>query len=194
VDLGGIEEQYYGTNIAHFLEVIAREEKAPIIIKTHNEVDFFTQLAFNNINKTQVQVLDIIKEWYDIFYIWRNLEDTMESFAKHLRANVDQNSPRSNPYPKDGKELAKMEPWGSPMFQQMKQYATFEDKWKAHHEGWIRESEKYNNIHIIRYEDLNDRFDETVQVIAKFLKKPVLKPERPRKDRNVVIGASFARA
>lgn len=193
VDFGGIEEQYYGTNVAHYCEVISINHDAPVIIKTHCEVDFFTQLATNQITNEKETVLSIIKRWYDIFYIYRDMEPTMESYAKHMRANVEQKNPRSNPYPKDGKELSKMEPWGSPMFHQMKQYPTFEDKWKGHVEGW-KQAEKDYGVIVVKYEDLNERFDETVRELSKKLKIPVLVPERPPKDKNVVIGASFVGA
>lgn len=186
IDLGCIEEQYFGTNIAHYLEVISIESKDPLIVKTHLEVDYFLQKATNQLTEEQKRVIDLVKVWYDIFYIYRNIGDTMESYAKHLTATSTQKNPRSNPVADSGAELAAMEPWGSPLFHQMRQYPTFKDKYEAHVRGWLEQ-----DVIAVKYEDLNNDFDNTVRALAKRLKKPVLIPERPPRDKNVVIGASF---
>jgi hypothetical protein len=191
IDFSAVEEQYYGTNIAHWLEVISLKVKEPFIVKTHVESDFFKQFAVNQQTKEKETVVKIAKHWYDVFYIWRDMEPTMESYAKHLTATASGSNPRSNPVAESGAELAKMEPWGSPLFHQMRQYPTFKDAWDAHTKGWIELGEKYDHVHVVKYENLDSDFDNEVNRIAGFLKKPVLVPERPSRDVNVVKGSHF---
>ena len=132
VDLTGVEEQYYGTNLAHFFEVLNINCQDPVIVKTHFEVDFFAQLATRQDNNKASTVLNIILEWFDVFYIWREVGPVMDSYAKHLTATAMVKNPRANPVAETGKELMEMEPWGSPLQHQMFQYPTFYEKWASH--------------------------------------------------------------
>lgn len=193
VDLGGIEDQYYGTNIAHFFEVLNKDCPDPVIVKTHFEVDYFAQIAVRQDTREATTVLNIIREWFDIFYIWREMEPTMKSYAIHLKATAFQKNPRANPVPEDGQALADMEPWGSCLQHQMFQYPTFRDKWESHVEGWTKAAHQIPII-VVKYEDLNENFDDEVRRIGKILDYNVIKPERPPKDKNVVIGHGFVGA
>ena len=190
VDFSAVEDMYFGSNVAHWLEVIERREKTPLIIKTHQEVAFFAQMALHTQKNRMERVMEIALNWYNIFYIWRDPGPVMESYAKHLKANLEQRQPMATPLAQNGEELAQMEPWGHPLTHQMYQYPTFYDKWAAHVEGWKDAAQRFPII-VVKYEDLNEDFHDEIRRIGKLLNYSVLEPRRPSRDENVVKGAQF---
>lgn len=124
-----------------------------------------------------------------VFYIYRRDVNVMNSFSKHLNSVEWYAATKT----KDGKELGLTEPHGAVMRYQYKQYPTFWDRWKAHVKGWMEDlpEDVRKQIIYVRYEDLNNNFNDTVQYIAKRLNKLCFAPVRPSKEIQVVSGGKF---
>lgn len=147
------------------------------IIKTHFASEFLAP------------ALPAVVDLCHVFYIYRNGKDVMESFSKQLNS-IDWYAATKT---KDGKELGLTEPHGAVMRYQYRQYRTFWDRWIAHIKGWTEElpEDIRQQIIYIKYEDLNERFNDTVQYIAKRLDRLCLAPVRPSKEIQVVREGKF---
>ena len=61
-------------------------------------------------------------------------------------------------------------------------------RWKGHIEGWMALAEERieKGIHLLKYEDLNHHFEETVRNIGKQLQLKISTPVRPGVNDNVI--------
>jgi len=120
--------------------------------KTHFPAEFF-----------QPVLGEYLKEFH-IFYIYRELHATMESFCRHLKDLDWFEGPRLP----SGKELMKWPPVGGMLRYQSCQYPTILDRWKDHLRGWTTELPPgcREKIIYIRFQDLQNRFEQTVKKIA----------------------------
>lgn len=146
------------------------------IVKTHYAVEFLQPL------------LELLLEFYHVFYIWRNMADVMNSLCKHLN-DIEWNE---GPKVKDGDELALSEPCGGLMRYQYRQYPTMMDRWEAHVSGWEGLPKKIaNQIVYIKFADLKDNFNNTIFHIAKRIGKTCLAPVYPSKIIQVVRDGAY---
>ncbi|MEM7209228.1 MAG: sulfotransferase domain-containing protein [Pseudomonadota bacterium] len=132
------------------------------IMKCHFFADFF------------LDFVEYFTEEYTVFYVVRKPEDVLASyytFSNKLKWGV---SAKANSL----SEYIRSEPAGSCLRFQKKQYETMLQRWIAHVEGWYVLSQKYN-IHIVRYDDLNLKFNDTVERIATILQQPITRIEKP---------------
>ena len=76
-------------------------------------------------------------------------------------------------------DFIRAEPAGSCLRWQRKQYNTMLKRWEANVAGWLAASKSYN-IHIIRYEDLLDDFENTLLGILNILNVKNHNLKKPR--------------
>lgn len=61
-------------------------------------------------------------------------------------------------------------------------------RWAAHVEGWLSAAADFPRIVLVRYEDLDVRFDETVRSFAEVLGRKPRAILRPSRDFKVIAG------
>lgn len=141
----------------------------PVCIKSHHDIEFF--------EPKMEDILDIC----NVFYIYRNTEDVMNSYCKHLNALPWMEGPTC----KNGEELTEAMPIGGMLRYQYQQYMSMGDKHWAHIAGWNASAFR-DSIIYVKYEDLNENFQGTTARIAERLGMPVTQFQRPRRDKQVV--------
>lgn len=144
-------------------------------IKSHHEHEFFSF------------ALERILKDFTVFYVYRNMADVMESYRKHVAALPWVEGPTAT----TGAQFATMEPVGGMLRYQARQYATMADKYRAHVSGWIN-SEFRSDIVYVRYENLNERFDDEVLRIAEKIEIEPTVIQRPARDKGVVGDGKIA--
>lgn len=120
-------------------------------------------------------VMDKILMEYEVFYIWRqDIEALFDSFARHIAAYEWNSGPAV-----DGCVLMKAGPSGALLRYQPRQYHSMLDRYTFHTTAWL-ESAKDFNIHVVRYEDLDEVFETEVKKIGKTLgRRPAGEIVRP---------------
>jgi hypothetical protein len=66
------------------------------------------------------------------------------------------------------------------------QYPSLLRRWAAHVEGWIAAAEAHHGVVVIRYEDLNTRFERTMRALAPLLGRAPQAIVRPEPGINIV--------
>jgi hypothetical protein len=146
------------------------------IIKSHHSVDFLKEL------------LPFLCEQYNILYIYRDPRDVMVSGWRIVnRVNYSDLSLTTETVG----EYIRAEPAGWKMRYQMKQERNMLQRWKSHVEGWIEVATEINTtyqpgIQLLRYEDLNLHFEDTIKTIADYAQLPLGQINRPDVDDNVI--------
>jgi predicted metal-dependent phosphoesterase TrpH len=79
---------------------------------------------------------------------------------------------------------------GQLMRYQFRQYPTMLDRWANHVEHWVGAAGRANNIHIVRYEDLAARYDDTIKHLGRRLGMPPSRIVPPPRNVNVVQAGS----
>jgi hypothetical protein len=143
-----------------YSDIVSNPKVRRNIIKSHYEVHFY------------LNTLDILLEATDILYIYRNTDDVLKSYRKHLLLR-DKRIPTVRC--ETDSEFAKCEPMGDVLRYQCYQYSTMLDRAVAHVDDWLTlpTEEQRNRIIYVKYEDLNDHFDRVVGEIARGLGYPV---------------------
>ena len=167
-------------NPPNTIEILSITKGKPIatLFKAHYSVEFFLPI-----------LRELLDEFF-IFYIYRNGNDVMESFCRHVK---DLLKPPyawfAGPECVDGKEFAAAEPCGGMLRYQWRQYPNCYARWEAHVDGWMNDvplSLRNRLVHV-KYEDLNNDFPGTVRNIANRLGlTPPDHPVRPTKFDNVI--------
>jgi hypothetical protein len=75
--------------------------------------------------------------------------------------------------------LARSEPWGAMRRYHLGHYSNLLRRWAAHVEGWRSAAESQPGIAMVRYEDLNANFDETMRALAPLLRRQPENLTRP---------------
>ncbi|OQX08253.1 MAG: hypothetical protein BWK80_48380 [Desulfobacteraceae bacterium IS3] len=145
------------------------------IVKSHHHFDFFSSIA------------DALSEQFHIFYVYRDPRDVMVSFWR-----IIQNLPwDEGPKTETVGEFMRAEPRGGNLRYQKEQSPTMLHRWKRHAESWTDFAKAQGNtekVILIRYEDLNLKFEETVKDIGERISRPARKiPVRPDLRNNVVM-------
>ena len=102
----------------------------------------------------------------------------MNSFCKHLNVFPWDAGPKE----KSGLHLMIAEPSGAVLRYQKRQYLNMQTRWKNHVDGWLNSFlNERDKIIYVKYEDLNDKFTDTMHKIATRLGLKLETPVRPEK-------------
>jgi hypothetical protein len=144
------------------------------IVKSHHAAEFFTD---------QLQSL---LERYVIFVIYRDPVAVMLSFWRHLhcfRPWVN-----AGPQVADPLTFARAAPSGQMLRYQAQSCANILERWAAHVRGWHAAAQRFPRIRLVRYEDLDEHYEATIESFAPSLGRLPKLLIRPSRDFNVVPG------
>jgi|GEM_PF-676870 tetratricopeptide (TPR) repeat protein/SAM-dependent methyltransferase len=145
------------------------------IVKSHHHFDFFSGIA------------DALAEQFHIFYVYRDPRDVMVSFWRIIQKLPWDEGPKTETVG----EFMRAEPRGGNLRYQKEQSPTMLHRWQHHVTSWADFANAQGNtrkVMLIRYEDLNLKFEETVRDIGARIGRPVMKtPLLPDLRNNVVM-------
>jgi hypothetical protein len=162
---------YYSLDVREILLAIADRPLANVV-KSHHPAEFFGD------------ELDRITERYAVFVVCRNPVAMMTSLWRYLHQWPFVEGPKAN----DPLSLARSEPCGRMMRYQWRQHRNMVQRWAAHVDGWLKAAQTLPRIVIVRYEDLDTRYEETMRSFASYLGREPLAIVRPARDFNVIPG------
>lgn len=123
------------------------------VVKSHHAVDFFAS------------ELPRITERYVVLSVCRHPVSVTLSFWRFLERLPWHEGPKVP----DPLSLARSEPWGAMRRYHLGQYANLMRRWAAHVEGWCAAAASQPGIAMVRYEDLDTRYEETMSGLAPIL-------------------------
>ena len=137
------------------------------IVKSHHQASFLSKIA------------DYLADQFHIFYIYRDPRDVMVSFWRLIQTTDWDDGPKTA----TPGEFMRVAPRGGLLRYQKEQVPTLLHRWKVHVEGWadISAASGDQKIIMVRFEDLNLRFDETVKRVGQRIGRPITAPARPDK-------------
>jgi hypothetical protein len=142
------------------------------VVKSHHPADFFAA------------ELPRLTRRYVVFSICRDPVATLLSYWRFLHRWPWAEGPRVA----DPLAFARAEPCGRMMRYQMRQYPHLMARWAAHVEGWLAAAGAVPRVVVVRYEDLDARYGETMRGFAGVLGRPPQALARPARDVHVVPG------
>jgi hypothetical protein len=162
---------YSQAQICDFLLGMANRPMANIV-KSHHTPEFFRG------------ELERLTQRYVILVIYRNPVDVMLSwwrFMHHFK-------PEDNygPMLPDPMSYASAIPSGLMLRYQTQPIASILQRWADHIHGWLSAASEYSKIGIVRYEDLRDRYEETMLSFATLLGRPPQTLNRPSPHFNII--------
>jgi Sulfotransferase domain len=166
---------FHAPSLKNLLLHVAAARSANLI-KSHHEFEFFKRFA-----AATEGVLNIV-------YVYRHPADVMLSFWRFLHTWDWAEGPTVDTV----LGFATAAPMGQLMRYQFRQYPTMLDRWANHVEHWVDAARRANNIHIVRYEDLAERYDDTVKRLGMRLGMPPTRIVPPSRTINVVQAGSLA--
>jgi hypothetical protein len=161
---------YYYLPEARDLLLALADRPMANVVKSHHTVEFFNG------------ELHRITERYVLFVICRHPVPTMLSFWRFLHQWPWNEGPKTI----DPLAFARAEPWGRLMRFQMRQWPSMLERWAAHVEGWLDAADGSPRVVVVRYEDLDQKFEATMQGFAEHLGRPAQALVRPVRDYNVI--------
>lgn len=159
---------YISENMRRYMGYLA-EQNDYNIIKSHHEIWFFHDILKED-----------IADYFQFFYIFRQPEDVMKSCCKHFNDLNFHAGPKC-----EEKDFANAEPEGACMRYQWKQYKNMAERWESHVKGWLEDLDDKvrERIIYVRYEDLQNKFEEVITEISKLTEKKTLGTiKKPGKD------------
>lgn len=143
------------------------------IVKSHHQAPFLSE------------IIDYLADQFHIFYIYRDPRDVMVSFWRYLQTTDWDDGPKTA----TPGEFMRVAPRGGLLRYQKEQVPTLLHRWKVHVEGWadISAASGDQKIIMLRFEDLNLRFDETVKRVGQRIGRPITAPARPDKVSAVIL-------
>jgi hypothetical protein len=161
---------YYQSQNLKTLILKLAELRAANIVKSHHEFKFFSDIigAFEGV--------------IQIVYIYRNPADVMSSFWRFLHTWNWAEGPKVD----TALDFATAPPMGQLMRYQFQQYDTMLDRWANHVRHWVQTAPRSAKIHIVKYEDLALRYEDTVKGLGAALELEPRRIVRPSRDQNVV--------
>jgi hypothetical protein len=142
------------------------------LVKSHHQAGFFAD------------ELSRLAEDYVFFYIYRNPVDVLLSYWRYMHRWPWFEGPKVA----DPLTFARAEPCGHMMRYQPRQYGNLMQRWAAHVEGWLEAATAVRRVRLVRFEDLDSRFEEVVQEFAWVLRRPPQAILRPSREVNVIAG------
>lgn len=156
-------------NMFEILKLMAEDKKTERgIVKSHFDGDFFID-----------SLLKKTSDKYHIFYMYRDQETTLRSCWKHFKDIKDKQKWNGGTYAETYEEYADAEPWGAMLRYQYKQHATNRIRLEQHQKGWLDRK----HVICVKFEDLDNNFNNTVNALAIKLDMPLFhgSPLRPTK-------------
>jgi len=162
---------YHSATLHKFFESI-NQKPLTNIIKSHHPSSFFAEF------------IDYLADKYRIFYIFRDPRDVMLSYWEIIQKLPWDEGPKANAVG----DFMRSAPCGAMLRYQKEQMPSVLHRWKSHVEGWVKFGEQQDNkIIIIRYEDLNLSFDDTVRKMSEKIGQMTASPKKPGIGENVVV-------
>ena len=140
------------------------------IVKSHHHFYFFDK------------IIPYLSKQFHIFYIFRDPRDTMVSFFKLINHFQWDEGPKTATVG----DFIRAQPRGGIMRYQKEQSPDMLSRWQDHVEAWYNYAQKNDSIHLVKYRDLNLKFEDTVQKIGKIIDQKVEKIKRPGLKENVI--------
>ena len=142
------------------------------ILKSHHPATFFGS------------GLPYFADQFHILYIYRDPRDVLVSNWKLIRSFSGDEGPK----PDTAGEFIRAEPCGGMMRYQKRQERNMLHRWKTNVESWFQAKEQFPKapICILKYEDLNDRFEATLREIETFTGIPCGELKKPEVNQNVI--------
>jgi hypothetical protein len=160
-DLPSLNINYFKpTEVGWALRTLATRPLANIV-KSHHPADFFAG------------ELPRLTSRYLVFYIYRHPVAVMLSYWRFVHRCSWVEGPRTA----DPLAFARAEPCGRMLRYQIRQYPDLLRRWAAHVEGWRAAAEQQPRVLIVRYEDLDGRYEDTMRglglpLVARNLLRP----------------------
>jgi hypothetical protein len=161
---------YDPPSMSHFLLNLAAGPMATLV-KSHHMVDFFAG------------ELPRLTQRYVILYICRHPVAVLLSSWRFMHR-----WPWAGPRARDPLAYARSEPHGALLRYQLRQYPDMVRLWAAHVEGWRAAAEAHPKVVLVRYEDLDTRFEQTMQGLSHVLGRSPQALARPARGVNVIPG------
>jgi hypothetical protein len=148
------------TIVNHYSNMLKNPKIRRNVIKSHYEVHFYKH------------IFDMLFEATDFLYMYRDEDAILRSYRKHL---LDRHETVLVPRCETDAAFATVEPVGELLRYQAYQYKTMRERVQSHIRGWltIPTKEQRDRIIYVKYEDLNDHFEDVVGEIARRLGYPV---------------------
>ena len=140
------------------------------LLKSHHEFSFFSE------------IMPALAGALDIVYIYRHPADVMTSFWRFLHTWNWMEGPQTD----SALDFATAAPMGQSMRFQFRQYDTMLDRWANHVQHWVETSVRAPNVYAVKYEDLAQRYDDTVKSLGMALGVAPRQIVRPSRTENVV--------
>jgi len=142
------------------------------VLKSHHAAGFFEPL------------IDYFAAEFQVFYIHRDPHDALVSNWKLIRSFGWDEGPK----PETASEFLRAEPASAMLRYQKRQERNMVARWRSHVEGWLdlADGNPDRGICVLRYEDLNLEFDETVERIGRVLERDAGEVIKPAVDQNVI--------
>lgn len=150
------------------------ERPQEAMVKSHHAVEFFAP------------VLDRILERTPILYIHRDPVDVMVSFWRFARRWM----PAESGHLATAAAFAEAPPRLTVLRYQMKPAATMLNRWADHVDGWVKAARTRPRLTVVRYTDLDTRYEATVEQLSGLVGARTGSLDRPRRDIDVVSGAA----
>ena len=158
------------TELVEFLLPLTARPLANVT-KSHHAVEFFAS------------ELPRLTERYAVFYVYRDPVETLLSFWRFVHRWE-----WVGPKVADPLTFARSEPCEGMLRYLKRQHTNVMTHWAAHIEGWVDAAQRVPRVTLVRYEDLNTRFAETLGGFAAVLGRPPQALVRPEPGVNVIPG------
>jgi hypothetical protein len=166
---------YHAPSLKALLLKVA--EVRPVnLLKSHHEFEFFKRFMPATEGKLH------------IVYVYRNPADTMASFWRFLHTWDWVEGPLED----TALGFATAAPMGQSMRYQFRQYPSMLERWANNVEHWVDAARRANNIHIVRYEDLAEHFEDTIRRLGRRMGMEPARIALPSRGENVVAGGTLA--
>jgi hypothetical protein len=162
---------YYPVHVCDSLLDSAAKSRTHLV-KSHHQAGFFSGQ------------LSRLTEQYVLFYVCRDPVNVMISHWRFVHRWPWFEGPRVA----DPLTFARSEPCGNLMRYQVRQHPNMMLRWASHVEGWLAAAATQPRVVVVRYEDLDTHFAETVHSFARVLGRPPLTLDRPPRDANIIPG------
>jgi hypothetical protein len=140
---------FHPQHLASFF-VHSADRKIATLRKTHYQFAFFGEIIGRVLEHTRV------------FYIYRDPRDVSHSYRHFLNHLPWFEGPKVA----EATAFIREVPAGAMLRYQYRQAPNMLKRWQVHVEEWLEAAAKHRSISVIRYEDLRDRYEETLKAIA----------------------------